>query len=99
MEDFHKNGRLNACIQENFTYLVQKKENAILVKDFHPISLTILTNKVVAKVLAKRLKQVMNAIISPFQSAFIERRQILDPVLIANEVVEDYKAKQKRAGF
>lgn len=28
-------------------------------------------------------------------SAFIEGRQILDPILIANEVVEDYKTRRK----
>lgn len=59
---------------------MQKKENAALVKDFYPISLATLTYKVVAKVLVERLKQVMDAIISPFQSAFIEGRQILDPL-------------------
>lgn len=63
-----------------------------LVKDFCPISLTTLTYKVVAK-------QVMNAIISPFQSVFIEGRQILDLVLIADGAVEDYRAKRKRAGL
>jgi len=74
MDDFHINGRLNACIQENFICLVQKKDNATLVKDFRPINLTTLIYKVVAKVLSERLKQVMDAIISPTQSAFIEGR-------------------------
>lgn len=96
MANFQINGRLNACIQENFVFLVQKKENATLVKDFRPISLTTLTYKVVAKILSERLKQVMDAIISPIQSAFTEGRQILDPILIANEAVEDYKAKRKK---
>ena len=96
MSDFHRNGRLDACIQENFICLVQKKENVTLVKDFRPISLTTLAYKVVAKVLSERLKQVMDAIISPTQSAFIEGRQILDPILIANEAVEDYRAKRKK---
>lgn len=38
----------------------------------------------------------MPSIIAPTQSAFIEGRQILDPILIANEVVEEYRAKKKK---
>ena len=68
------------------------------MKDFRPISLTTLSYKVVAKVLVERLKSVMDSIISPYQSAFIEGRQKLDPILIANEAVEDYRAKKKRVG-
>ena len=95
LKDFHSNGRLNACIDENFICLVHKTELALEMKDFHPINLTTLSYKVVAKVLAERLKSVMDSIISPYQSAFIEGRQKLDPILIANEAVEDYRAKKK----
>ena len=52
-----------------------------------------------AKVIFERLKQVMDAIISPTQSVFIEGMQILDQILIANEAIEDYRAKRKKVGF
>lgn len=40
---FYKNGRLNACVLENFICLIQRKKNAVLIKDFTPISQTTLS--------------------------------------------------------
>jgi hypothetical protein len=58
------------------------------MKDFRPISLVGSLYKIIAKVLANRLKEVLNKVISKTQSAFIKERQILDPILIANESLD-----------
>ena len=63
------------------------------MKDFRPISLVGGVYKIVSKVLANHLKSVLPKLISTSQNAFIQDRQILDSVLIANEVL-DSRLKQ-----
>jgi len=52
---------------------------------------------VIAKVLSRRLKDVISNVIGETQTAFIRGRQILDGALIANEIVNWIK-KHKTAG-
>lgn len=55
--------------------------------------------KIVAKLLANRLKRVLPNIIDDRQSAFISGRHLLHSVLIANEVVEEAKRGRKSCLF
>ena len=68
--------------------MVPKKQNVEDLKDLRPISLVGGLYKILAKVLANRIKSVLGQVISPVQSAFVEGRQILNTVLIANETVD-----------
>ncbi|XP_028106898.1 uncharacterized protein LOC114305951 [Camellia sinensis] len=52
--------------------------------------------KILAEVLANRMKQVMPRIISESQSAFLRGRNILDGILIANEVVDGWRKSNKK---
>ena len=67
--------------------LIPKNCNVEDLKDLRPISLVGDLYKILTKVLANRLKKVMGNIISQSQNAFVEGRQILDAVLIANEAI------------
>lgn len=71
-----------------FLTLVPKKKNPQGLGDFRPISLLGCIYKILAKVLATRLRNVLGTIIAHTQTAFLPGRYILDGVLVINEVVE-----------
>ncbi|RVW78982.1 Exonuclease 1 [Vitis vinifera] len=97
LKEFHEHGRFVRSLNSTFLVLIPKKMGAEDLRDFRPISLVGGLYKLLAKVLANRLKKVMGKVVSSAQNAFVEGRQILDAVLIANEAI-DSMLKRNESG-
>jgi hypothetical protein len=95
VSEFHRNGKLAKGINSTFIALIPKIDNPQRLNDFRPISLVGSLYKILAKVLANRLRLVIGSVVSESQTAFVRDRQILDGVLIANEAVDEARRSKK----
>ena len=93
--DFLNNGNMLPKINHINIVLISKVKNLEKMSDFRPISLCNMIYKIMSKVLANRLKQVLPYIVSPTQSTFVPGRLIIDNVLVAYETLHTMHARKK----
>lgn len=87
MMEFHSSGLISEGCNPSFVALIPKKADPQGMNDYRPISLIGAFYKIVAKVLASRLKLVLDGMISQTQSAFVGGRYILDNPIILSETI------------
>ncbi|RVW49859.1 putative mitochondrial protein [Vitis vinifera] len=98
-KEFHDQNSFIKSLNHTFLVLIPKKGGVEELGDYRPISLLGGLYKLLAKVLANRIKKVIGKVISPDQNAFIKGRQILDGSLIANEVMQKMGFGSKWIGW
>lgn len=84
MKDFNSKAKLTKACTLSFLTLISKVNNPQSL----PIYLVGCLYKILAKLLAPRLKRVICKLISKNQTAFIPGRNILDGVLVVNDVLD-----------
>jgi hypothetical protein len=92
---FFHSGFLLKSLNHTFITLIPKTNTLELVSQFRPISLCNVTYKIISKLMVNRLKPFMDILITPFQNAFIQGRQITDNIILAQEVFEFLKKKHR----
>lgn len=88
-----------APLNHAYITLILKVHNPRKVTEFRLISLCNVIYRIVAKMLANILKQILNDIISPTQRAFIPNRLITDNVITGYECLNKIRqSREKRNG-
>lgn len=93
--DFQKFGHMVPEINHTHIVLIPKIKAPEKISDFRSISFCNVIYKIISKVLANRLKQILPHIISPTQSAFVPGRLITDNVLVAYETLHTMNGRKK----
>jgi len=90
VKSFLNSGKLIEELNHTFLTVVPKNSHASHLTDFRPISCCNVLYKFILKVIASRLQQVVEELISPNQNAFLKGRLISDYSLLAHEVIRDF---------
>jgi len=71
---FFETGKLPKSVNITWVTLIPKKKDAVDITDFRPISMVGSIYKVIAKILSRRLREVLPELIGPAQTTFVRGR-------------------------
>lgn len=89
-------GKISHGCNSSFITLDLKIKYPTTLRDYRPISLICCIYKVIAKIIANRLKEVIGIIIDKVQFAYITGRSILDVPLVINDIYTWEKKNPKK---
>ena len=88
---FLSTGYILKELNNTFITLVPKSLSPEKISEYRPISLCNMAYKIAAKVLANRLKLIIDELITPHQNAFIKGRLITDNIILTHELLHTIK--------
>ncbi|CAI5462919.1 unnamed protein product [Closterium sp. Yama58-4] len=95
VKDFTATAELPDEEKEAVTILLHKKGDRSQLNNYRPITLLNFSYKILAKVLADRIKRVLHLVISPEQYGFIPGRRLADAVALVADIIDAAKNGNK----
>jgi hypothetical protein len=90
--------KIGGSTNSTFLALIPKEKGASNFSRFRPISLCNTSYKLVTKIIANRLKEILPGIIPENQGGFIKGRQILDNIVLVQEAIHS-SCQRKEKGM
>jgi ribonuclease HI len=91
-----RKAKMGGGTKSTFLALIPKETNPRSFDRYRPISLCNSSYKIVAKLLANRIKPLLQKLISPAQGGFVKGRQILDNVIQIQEALHSSHARKEQ---
>ncbi|XP_022014769.1 uncharacterized protein LOC110914278 [Helianthus annuus] len=88
--DFFETGKLLQELNHTTIVLIPKVPTPATVVDYRPIACCNVLYKCISKIVADRIKIVLNDIVSINQSAFVPGRRISDNIMLTQELMHNY---------
>ncbi len=92
--DSYSNGVLPSSQKTSVFSLIFKKGDTCDISNYRPISLTNVDYRIMAFVLAGRLKLVINSIVNQDQTAYIKNRYMGNNIRLIEDIIEHYDKVQ-----
>jgi len=96
IKGFLQKAKLGGSTNLTFLALIPKESNPASFDRFRPISLCNASYKIIAKLLANRIKPLLNKLISDSQGGFINGRHILDNVIQVQEAMHSINLRNEK---
>jgi hypothetical protein len=93
---FHHRAKVGGNTNSTFLALIPKEVNLSSFERFRPISLCNASYKIMSKLLANRIKPLLENLISPMQGGFVKGRHILDNVIQVQEAMHSSHQQQEQ---
>ncbi|XP_056857638.1 uncharacterized protein LOC130506964, partial [Raphanus sativus] len=90
IQTFFNSGFLPKTTNSTILSLVPKFTGASKISDYRPISCLNTLYKLVSRLLVRRLKPILQDLILPNQTAFVEGRLLVENTVLASELVNGY---------
>jgi ribonuclease HI/exonuclease III len=91
-----KVSKLGGSTNSSFLALIPKEKGAISFNRFRPISLCNTSYKIIAKVIANRLKTTLPLIVPENQGGFVQGRHIADNIILVQEAIHSSVLRKEK---
>jgi hypothetical protein len=88
--------RMGGSTNSSFLALIPKESNPSSFTRFHPISLYNVSYKIIFKIISNIINPFLPKPISPNQGGFLEKRKMMDNILLVQEAIQSSRERGER---